>query len=211
MAAHSLRERRRAMARRRGQIAGPWVSGLNAPSSRISLTARTTCPSCSDVIACTHHRPSTRPSQNTTYRYSLARIRRSTQHATSSMYSRRSQPPAHSAADRRCTQRTAEVQRRQLRHPSETRCQRRCPSCFDPIACTYRRPSARLCKPYRPLQPRAQPSQPTARSIICALPAFATTRSQRSAAAENARSVLSRFSEVSCVILPRLRASDAPA
>ncbi len=29
---------------------------------------------------------------------------------------------------RRCTQRTSELQRRQLRHPSETRCQRRCPS-----------------------------------------------------------------------------------
>jgi hypothetical protein len=46
----------------------------------------------------------------------------------SSMDSRRWQAPAPSPAARRCTQRTTEVQRRQLRHPSETRCQRRCPS-----------------------------------------------------------------------------------
>jgi hypothetical protein len=43
----------------------------------------------------------------------------------------------------RCTQRTSEVQRRQLRHPSETRSQRHCPIVSDPIACTQRRPSAR--------------------------------------------------------------------
>jgi hypothetical protein len=36
----------------------------------------------------------------------------------------------------RCTQRTAEVQRRQLRHHSETRCQRRCPIWSDLIVCT---------------------------------------------------------------------------
>jgi hypothetical protein len=67
----------------------------------------------------------------------------SPQHTTSSPHCRRSQAPANSPSCRRCTQRTSEVQRRQLRHPSETRCKRRCPSCFDVIACTHRRPSAR--------------------------------------------------------------------
>jgi hypothetical protein len=81
----------------------------------------------------------------------------------------------------RCTQRTTEVQRRQLRHPSETRCQQRCPSCADRIACTHRRPSARPSQnPHRPLLPRAQLPQPTARSIVSARPAFASTHSQRS-------------------------------
>jgi hypothetical protein len=102
-------------------------------------------------------------------------------HATSSMQGRRSQPPAHSAAARRCTQRTAEVQPRQLRHPSETRCQRRCPVISDPIVCTHRRPSARraqaLTSCYSPA--RNRPS-PTPRNIIHALPAVASTRSQRS-------------------------------
>jgi hypothetical protein len=43
--------------------------------------------------------------------------RLSRQCATSSAHCRRSQAPAHTAAGRRCTQRTTEVQRRQLRHP----------------------------------------------------------------------------------------------
>jgi hypothetical protein len=81
---------------------------------------------------------------------------------------------------RRCTQRTAEVQRRQLRHPFETRCQRRCPSVVDLIVCTHHGPSARPSQIRPPLQPRAQPPRPTARTIIHAHPAFASTRSQRS-------------------------------
>jgi hypothetical protein len=67
----------------------------------------------------------------------------------------------------RCTQRTAEVQRRQLRHPQKTLCQQRCPSCFDPIACTYRRPSARTAAPRQTprqippsLQLRTRPALP---------------------------------------------------
>jgi hypothetical protein len=50
-------------------------------------------------------------------RYSPTRNRHSPKHAASSMHCRRSQEPTHSAAARRCTQRTTEVQRRQLRHP----------------------------------------------------------------------------------------------
>ena len=93
--------------------------------------------------------------------------RLSPQHASSSAHSRHSQAPAHSAAGRRYAQRTTEVQRRQLRHLCETRCQRRCPSIFDPIACMHRRPSARPSqKPHHPRQPRSQPLQPAARSII---------------------------------------------
>jgi hypothetical protein len=110
----------------------------------------------------------------------------------------------------RCTQCTAEVQRRQLRHPSETRCQRRCPSCVDLIVCTRRRPSAR-------------PSQapPPATAPRTTAPAHSTHHHQRIAgirkhprtvpAAADARSVQLRFSDVSCVILPRLGASDAAA
>jgi hypothetical protein len=80
-----------------------------APASPIRLTARSAAPRLA-------------PSQTSTNRYSPAHTRPSPHHATSSAQSRRSQPPAHSAASRRCTQRTAQVQRRQLRHPSETRC-----------------------------------------------------------------------------------------
>ena len=95
------------------------------------------CPSCSDPIVCTHRRPSARPSQAPNTRYSPARNRPRPQHSASPMHSRQSQAPAHSAAGRRCTQRTSKVQRRQLRHPSETRCQRRCPIVLDLIACTH--------------------------------------------------------------------------
>jgi hypothetical protein len=121
------------------------------------------------------------------------------------MHGRRSQAPAHSAAARRCTQRTTEVQRRQLRHPSEARCQRRCPSCSDPRACTHR--GSPLKKPTSRSAPRA--------------PALAnsTQHQQRTAGvrkhqltaklAADARSVPPRSSDVSCVILPRLGASDA--
>jgi hypothetical protein len=97
------------------------------------------------------------------------------------MHSGGSQAPAHSTAGCRCTQRTTEVQRRQLSHPFETRCQRRCPICSDLIACTHCHPSARPSKiPHHSLQPHAQPPQPTARNIIHAQPAFASNRSQRS-------------------------------
>ena len=61
---------------------------------------------------------------------------------------------------------------------------------------------------HHPLQPRAQPPRTTARIIISALPALASTRSQRQLL-PMARSVPGRFSDVSCVILPRLGASDA--
>ncbi len=139
-----------------------------APAAPIRLPARTAAP-----------RPAPRITPTT--RYSPARNRPSSQHAASSTHSRRSQAPAHSAAGRRCTQRTFEVQPRQPRHPSEARCQRRCPICSDMIDCTHRRPSARpLPEPHHPLQPRAQAPQPATRSIIYTQPAFATTRSQRS-------------------------------
>jgi hypothetical protein len=126
--------------------------------------------------------PRPAPCRTPTTRYSPARNRPSP-HAASSTHSRRSQAIAHSAAARRCTQRTTEVQRRQLRHLSEARCQRRCPIISEVIVCTHRCPSARPSPeppPARPLQPRAQPPQPKTRSIIHAQPAFASTRSQRS-------------------------------
>jgi hypothetical protein len=68
------------------------------------------------------------PLANPHHLYSPARNRLSQKHTTSSMHSRRSQAPAHSPAAADARQRTSEVQRRQLRHPSETRRQRRCPS-----------------------------------------------------------------------------------
>jgi hypothetical protein len=139
------------------------------------------CPIISELIliACTDHRPSARPSQNP--HHPLQPQAQSPQPAASS----NAQPALASIRSQRklsrCTQRTTEVQRRQLRHLCETRCQRRYPSCFDLIACTHRRPSARPSQnPHHPLQPRAQPPQPTARSIIHAQPAFASIRSQRS-------------------------------
>ncbi len=105
---------------------------------------------------------------------------------------------------RRCTQRTAELQHRQLRHPSETRCQRRCPSCSDVIAYTHRHSSA------RPLQ-TAQPA--AAQRANRPSPKHTTSsghcRRSHSAAAADARSVPLSFSIVSRVILPRLGASDA--
>ncbi len=55
-------------------------------------------------------------------------------------------PAIASSRSRSCLRgmrRTAEPQRRQQLHRCETRCQRRCPSCSDLIACTPRRPSAR--------------------------------------------------------------------
>jgi hypothetical protein len=130
----------------------------------------------------------------------------STQHHP--MHSRRSQAPPHSAAARRCTQRTTEVQRRQLRHPSETRCQRRCPSFSDVIDCTHRRPSAR---PSRNPQPATAPCA-TASAHSTHHHPMHSRRSQapaHSAAASDARSVPPRSSDVSCVIPARLGASDA--
>jgi hypothetical protein len=125
---------------------------------------------------------------------------------TPSMHSRRSQAPANSASCRRCKQRTTEVQLRQLRHPQETRCQRRCPSCSDPIACTHRRPSARSSQ---------APPPATAPGATSPSPQHATssTHCRRSQAPANstspADSVQERSSVVSCAILPRLGASDA--
>jgi hypothetical protein len=86
-----------------------------APSSPIELPACTAAPRLA-------------PRRTSTTRSSPTRNRPSPQQATSSVHCRRSQASAHSAAARRCTQRTTEVQRRQLRHLRETRCQRRCPS-----------------------------------------------------------------------------------
>jgi len=157
-----------------------------------------------------HRRPSARPSQNPPPPATVPRTPAlSPQPATSSMHSRRSQAPAHSAAGHRCTQRTTEVQRRQLRHPSETRCQRRCPIISEFIACTHRRPSAR---------PSQNPPPPTTASHTTA-PARSTHHHQRIAGvrkhpltarlATDARSVRMRSSDVSCVIPPRLGASDA--
>ncbi len=137
------------------------------------------CPIISDRIFCMPPPPLGSVLANPTNRYSPARNRHSPQHEQSSTHRRRSQATAHSASWCRCTQRTTEVQRRQLRHPSETRCQRRCPIISDLIVCTAApRPAPR--KPDHPLQSRAQPTQRAARNIINAQPAFASTRSQRS-------------------------------
>ena len=99
-----------------------------APSSPIALSARTAAPR---LAPCKP--PPPRPARN-----------RPSQHHPCTAYA---QPAFASTREQhkpsRCTQRTAEVQRRQLRHPQETRCQRRCPSCSDIIDCTHRRPSAR--------------------------------------------------------------------
>jgi hypothetical protein len=119
------------------------------------------------------------------------------------MHCRRSQAPANSAAARRCMQRTAEVQRRQLRHPHETRCQRRCPSCFDPIVCTHRRPSARPSQAPPPptaprpttlspqhaasSQPYCRPSQAPANSASCRRWHTAYRRGSASSAAPSFR------------------------
>ena len=84
-------------------VAGALDLNDAAPSSSIPLPARTAA-------------PRQTPRKAPTTRYSPARNRPSPQHAASSAHSRLSQAPAHSAAARRCTQRTSEVQRCQLRH-----------------------------------------------------------------------------------------------
>jgi hypothetical protein len=148
------------------------------------------------------------PLANPTTRCSPAHIRPSLQQATSSAHCRRSKAPANSASCRRCTQRTAEVQRRQLRHPQETRCQRRCPIISDPIVCTHRSPSARPSQ----AQPPATAPPPTASACIthhrCTLLAFASIHPQRQLPPMS-RSVPLRSSEISCVIRTRLGPSDA--
>ena len=100
-----------------------------APAAPIRLSARTAAPRLAHCK--THHplQPSAQPAQPTAGNII---------HAQPAVASTRSQRKPS-----RCTQRTAEVQSRQLRHPSETRCQRRCPSWSDPIVCTHHRPSAR--------------------------------------------------------------------
>ncbi len=142
-------------------------------------------------------------------RYSPACNCRSPHHTSASMHSQRLQAPAHCAAARRCTQRTTEVQRRQLRHPSETRCQRRCTSCFDLIVCTHRRPSA---------NPSANPHPPA--PAPCATASAHSTQHHPCTVGVgkhqltlqlpgDAHSVPLRSSEVSCGIPSRLGASDA--
>jgi hypothetical protein len=131
----------------------------------------------------------------------------STQHHP--MHSRRSQAPAHSAAARRCTQRTKKIQRRQLRHLCETRRQRRCPSFYDAIACTHRRPSARPS--HNPPPSATAPRTPAPARSTQHHPCTAGVRKHPLPAQllANARSVRLRSSDVSNVILPRLGASDA--
>jgi hypothetical protein len=127
---------------------------------------------------------------------------------TSSPHYRRLQAPAHGASCLRCTQRTDEVQRRQLRHPSETRCQQRCPIISNLIGCTQQRPTARRLKPPPPARAphatasaRNTPNSPCTAGgrkhpLTAQLPPMHTSAPPRSSA-------------VSCVILPRLGASDA--
>ena len=133
----------------------------------------------------------------------------SPQHPSASAHCRRSQASAHSAAGRRCTQRTAEVQPRQLRHPQQTRCQRCRPSCVDVIACRHCRPSA--C-PSRTPPPATAPRNRHSPQHA----ASSAHRRRPQAPAHNAagrrcthRSVLLRSSDVSCAILKRLGSSDA--
>jgi hypothetical protein len=78
---------------------------------------------------------------------------------------------------RRCTQLTSEAERRQLRHPCETRCQRRCPMCSDVIACTHRCPSQTPFTRYSPVHNHLS-RKPATSSAPSKLPAFASTRSQ---------------------------------
>ena len=153
------------------------------------------CPSCSDPIVCTHRRrlgtPLAKPPPPATAPCATP----AAQHASSSAHSRRSQAIAHSAAGRRCTQRTAEDERRQLRHPSEARCQRRCPSCFDVIACTHRRPSA------RPSQTPTTRYSPAASTSIRLSPHHATSsahsrHSQAPAHSAAGRRCMQRTAEV---------------
>ena len=121
-----------------------------AASSSMSLSARTAARPLAPRTR--HHplQPRVQPPQPTT---------RSIISAQPKFASTRSQ---HKPS--RCTQHTAEVQRRQLRHPSETRCQRRCPICSDPIVCTHRRPSARPSQAptrYSPAYNRPSPQHTT--------------------------------------------------
>jgi hypothetical protein len=107
----------------------------------------------------------------------------------------------------RCTQRTAELQHRQPRHPAETRCQRRCSSCLNPIACTHRRPSAR---PVASLTTRCSPAhnRPSPQHATSSMHSRRSQPLAHSAAAADARSLLLRSSFISCSILTRLGASD---
>ncbi len=110
------------------QVAGKLDLNDAAQSSPIRLPARTRHPSARPSQApppatapCT-----TAPTHNPQHHHRIAG-------------GRKHQLTAPAAAD--VTQRTAEIQRRQLRHPSETRCQRCSPNIFDVIVCTHRRPS----------------------------------------------------------------------
>jgi hypothetical protein len=161
-------------------------------------------PNISDVIVCTHRRPSQAPPPATAPPATASG--HSTHHHRRIAGVRKHPRTAPAAADG--TQRTVEVQRRQLRHPSETRSQRRCPSCFDPIVCTPPAPlgsplaAPTTCNSLAPNRPSPQHT-----------PSMHSRRSQAPAKQPQlppmSRSVPPRFSVVSCAILPRLGASDA--
>ena len=108
-----------------------------APAAPKSLSARTAAPRLAPRNPHLPLQPHAQPPQP------AARSIISAQPAFASTRSQRSCP--------RYTQRTTEVQRRQLRHPSETRCQRRCPIVSDVIACTHS-PAPRLA-PRKPPPP----------------------------------------------------------
>ena len=159
-----------------------------------------------------HRSASARPSQAAA-RYSPANNRPILQHTTLSMHSRRVQAGASTRLPRRprrCTRLTAKVQHYQPRHPEETRCQRRCPIVSDLITCTHRSPIASR----HPLQPRQQPPQPSPQRTAPSMHSRQSQASTHSATADSARSdsarsVPLRCSDVSCVIINRLGASEA--
>ncbi len=126
------------------------------------------------------------------------------------MRSRRSQAPAHSAAARRCTQRSVRLR------SSDVSC-----VILPRLGASDAAPASSIQLSARTAAPRPAPRRtPTTRYSPARYnlgPQQATSsahcrRSQapvHSAAASDARSVPMRFSDVSCVILPRLGASDA--
>jgi hypothetical protein len=138
-----------------------------APSSPMSLPARTAA-------------PLARPSQIPTTRYSPARNRLSPQPATSSMHSRRSQASAHIASPddaRSVPSKSSDV--------SCAICKRlgasdAAPAASISLSARTAAPGTPLASAHHQLRPRAQPPKLTARNITSALPALASTRSQRS-------------------------------
>ncbi len=108
----------------------------------------------------------------------------------------------------RCTQRTMEVQRRQQCQPSETRCERRCPSCSDRIVCTTT--AAPRIAPRKTPTPATAPARnrPSAQHATSSMQSWRWQAPAPSAAHADARSAPPRSSDVSCVIHKRLGASD---